>query len=194
MDQDQNENTRPLITNTFLEWLPLGFVVIMVIIICYLMIIFYIRQSANMPQLQIAQDKARVLSSADAVQISLPNVEIDKSLQTFEIIYDGSGKVLSSNAMLQGLTPELPSTVLRDISTTKTVTWQPQKSVRIAAVIQPIVGSSNAKFVLVGRNLTENQRQESNILTIAITGAVAITFLSFGVMLGKNYFLAGYKT
>lgn len=183
----KNKTTRTLFVKTFFEWLPLGFVATVIIFTCCLVLQQYIRQVANMPQLQLAQDKAAILSAADAVQITSPNVEINKSLQAFEIIYDGSGKVLSSNAVLNGASPVLPDGVLENINKVKTITWQPQKSVRIAAVIQPVDGSSNAKFILVGKNLAESERQISNVLELSSIGVVFILIMSFGLVLIKNF-------
>jgi hypothetical protein len=170
-----------------LDWLPIAFVGFIVIGTSYGLVQRTVRQSANMPQIQLAQDKANVLANADAVQITAPNVAIDKSLQNFEIVYDASGKVLSSNAVLNGTTPQLPSGVLANASKLITLTWQPQPNVRVAAVIQPISGASAAKYVLEGRNLSETERLESSLLWLSIAGGIVAWIGSFVFIVIVNY-------
>lgn len=130
-----------------------------------------LRLGANDPQIQFAEDFANVVGngSAKAEDLGkLTKVDIAKSLQTFAIAYDKNGKILASQALLDGATPQLPQGVLDNSAPQNRVTWQPKDGVRIATVVQ----AHNGGYILAGRNLREVEKRESTVLQLAGLGWV----------------------
>lgn len=113
------------------------------------------RQSANDPQVHIAESTASMLSSNQDITPFLPlqNADLTKSLATFIIVYDDKGQATISTAKLDGITPDLPRGVLDYAQShgQNKVTWEPQKGVRVAAVITRY----DKGYVLAGRSLRE---------------------------------------
>lgn len=152
-----------------------------------------LRQSANDPQVQIAEDTANQLvkgTAADGVTTRL-SVDLQQSLAPFIIIYDAQGNVQASQAVLDGNTPVLPNGVL---DYTKrygqhSLTWQPKPGIREAVVIQYFVGPNNTSgYVLAGRSLREIEKRENALLFIAVYAWIAI-FLASGagmLLFGKS--------
>lgn len=135
-----------------------------------------LRQLANDPQIQMAEDTAVALSHNAMVGDVVPATKIamDTSLSPFIIVYDDSGKMLASSVQLNGKTPVLPPGVL-DMSQWKNAivghnltittptnesrfTWQPQDDVRDAVVIVHYSGVRSG-YVLVGRSLSEVEKR-----------------------------------
>ncbi len=136
-----------------------------------------LRQSADDPQIQIAEDTAAALTNGQQAQNVVPaeKVDIAKSLATYIIVFDASGKVIASSAQLNGQTPTLPAGVFDSVKQNgeDRITWQPQTGVRSAVVVTQFQGS-NAGFVLAGRSLREVEIREDDILHIILLGWVAI--------------------
>lgn len=146
-----------------------------------------LRQSANDPQIQMAQEIAQVLQNGKSPQdiTGSTQVDLNKSLSTFEIIFDDSGKVVASQAVLDGRVPTTPKGVFdytRSWGTDK-ISWQPKPGIRIAAVLERFEGSKPG-FILVGRSLKET---DSRILDlgskvavgwiISIIGSLILSFI-----------------
>ena len=130
-----------------------------------------LRQGANDPQIEMAEDISAYLSKGAPVETlgAQNNVDITKSLAPFFIAYDEAGKSLASSATLDGKTPTPPLGVF-DAAKTKgenRVTWQPAPDVRIAAVIIPFHASSSG-FVLAGRSLREIEKRETTLFYQAL--------------------------
>lgn len=141
------------------------------------------RQSANDPQVQISEDYARSIKAGkEASQVPKTTVDIEKSLAPFVIVYDASGKVTATNAVLDGKTPELPQGVLDYTrkNTQDRLTWEPKEGVRIAAVVTHFEGSESAGFVLAGRNMREVEIREERLLLHV--------FAAWIVTLGATFF------
>ena len=137
-----------------------------------------LRQSANDPQIQMAEDTAaRLAAGADAtVTVPMATVDIASSLAPFLIVYDSDDHVVASSAMLDGVTPHLPEGVLefaRERGEDR-VTWEPREGVRIATVVVPYRNGS----VLAGRSLREVEARASGALGISavlwLFGLVAV--------------------
>lgn len=120
--------------------------------------------SANDPQLQMARDAAmQIAGGAQPQTLALlgnGNVEIDKSLAAFAILYDANGKIVTSTATLAGEAPVLPGGVIESARRAgeDRLTGQPAPGVRIAAVVEPVDGG-NKGYVLVGRSLSEVEKR-----------------------------------
>jgi len=147
--------------------------------LCYAAIQQDIRQSADDPQIQMAEDIATKLADGQAIQNVVPaeKVDIAKSLAPYIIVFDATGKPIASSAQLDGQTPTIPPGVpdyVRQNGEDR-ITWQPQPGVRSAAVITQINGS-HPGFVLVGRSLREVEIREDNILHLLIVGWIGMLF------------------
>nr|HET6901245.1 hypothetical protein [Ktedonobacteraceae bacterium] len=136
-----------------------------------------IRQAADDPQIQMAEDIAAALTDGQQVQNVVPaeKVDIAKSLATYIIVFDANGKAIASSAQLDGQIPTLPAGVFDYVKHNgeDRITWQPQTGVRSAIVVTQFQGSSSG-FVLAGRSLREVEKREDDILQIILVGWVAI--------------------
>jgi len=145
-----------------------------------------LRQGADQPQVQLAQDtSARLAAGGDGVLEHGSPVDPSRSLAPFVIIFDAQGHPLSSTASLGGKTPVPPEGVFERARQRgeNRVTWQPQPGVRIAAVITSFHGVTSG-FVLAGRSLAEVEASERNIGHLAFTGwLLLIALLGAGTLL-----------
>lgn len=112
-----------------------------------------LRQGADDPQTQMAEDAARALDAGavPATLVTSSKVDTALSLAPFMAVYDRSGTVLATDATLDGSAPRPPVGVLETARSAgiDKVTWQPRAGVRIAAVVVPWGGGT----VLAGRSL-----------------------------------------
>ena len=174
-----------LLVRSLRLWLPIAVAVTLLCGLMYTLVQQDLRQTANDPQIQMAQDAAAQLASGTPVVSLVPSqrVDIAASLAAFLIVYDHTGKVIASSATLDGKTPMLPAGVLTAAraSGEDTVTWEPRSGVRIAAVVVPV---RTGGAVLAG-SLREVELRESDLLGatalagLFILGAVAATI--FGI-------------
>ncbi len=128
-----------------------------------------LRQGANDPQIQMAEDAAAALqrgASANSVMTKAPPVEISTSLAPFLIVFDNSGKAVASSGLLDGTMPDYPTGALNasKASGENRVTWQPGPAVRIASVVVPY----DKGFVVAGRSLREVEKREAQMQTLAL--------------------------
>lgn len=146
-----------------------------------------LRQGANDPQIQMAEDAAASLAAGAVPNSVVPTsqVELSSSLQTYVLVFDRGDQLLASSATLHGNPPPFPSGVLRNATTQDRVTWQPEIGVRSAIVVQPWRDG----FVVVGRSLRLVEERESGTLLIAslawvaTLGASAVAALSVAALL-----------
>ena len=141
-----------------------------------------LRSEANDPQLQLAEDAAAQLSQGQAAtKLIGRDVDLATSLAPFLVIYDRQGQVLGSSGRLDGQIPTLPAGVLHGVLAggERTVTWQPQSGIRVAAVV---VGTDQG-YVLSGRSLREVERRTRDLETFILVawmlsiGLLGLTFL-----------------
>lgn len=140
-----------------------------------------LRSGANDPQLQMAGDAvAQLEQGGDAASIVGPNqVDMARSLSPFLIVFDRNGNPVASAAKLNGRAPKPPYGVFRHASEHQLniLTWQPQRGVRIAAVIQPYTGP-HAGFVLAGRSLrVVEERADTTLQMVALAWLGMIAFV-----------------
>ena len=130
------------IKKSILRFLLLAFVLTLSCGISYLLVQQDLRQSANDPQIQMAEDGISPQT--------LPRVDISKSLAPFVIVFDQNGNPVSSSGTLNGAIPTIPAGIFQYVrnSGEDRFTWQPAPSVRIAAVVD----KTNSGFILAGRN------------------------------------------
>ncbi|MFA6494470.1 MAG: hypothetical protein WCT49_05445 [Candidatus Paceibacterota bacterium] len=115
-----------------------------------------IRNAANDPQNAMAMDAAFLLSHNAPMGPIVPEigVELSRSQETFIQVYDEKGSLLDSNATLNGKSLKISKKALSYAKKhgESYTTWQPEKGVRIAAVIVAFQGQ-NPGFVVTGRSL-----------------------------------------
>lgn len=164
------------------SWLPLAAVATVLCGLIYVSVQQSFRASANDPQIQMAEDTARHLAAGQNVAELLPaeQVDLQYSLAPYLIIFDESGKVVTTNATLHNQVPVPPAGVLAYARTNgeNRVTWQPETGVRSATVVVPVNGGAGG-YVLAGRSLREVEArvERLNLLVgTAWTAAIAVTF------------------
>ena len=156
-----------LTVKTLYVWLVLGVITTLICGLVYIVAQQDLRQGANDPQIQIAQDVAAKLSAGATVDsmVSKEVVDISKSLSPFITVTDEKGQTVASTAVLHGVVPKLPAGVFDYVKThgEDRITWQPETGVRQAAVITSYEGVGGKGFVAVGRSLTEVEKRESQV-------------------------------
>lgn len=171
-----------------------------------------LRQSANDPQIQAAEDVAASIdkgsdpSSFDVAQND--RVDIAKSLSPYAFIYDTQGKVLAATGELNGEVPSIPLPALQ-ASTEQNenffqrlrrdggedrenrLTWQPELGVRSAIVVVPFAANGGG-YVVAGRSLREVEFREDHTLKIVVLGwflmmSIWTLFFALWFLLHKHY-------
>ena len=155
------------IKNIFKLWLPFAVVVSAFSMLIYAVVQQVYRQSANDPQIQMANDVAEALDQGSKVEEIVPAtiIDIDRSLAPFYLIFNLEEQPIAGSGILNNSLQTLPEGVLdfaRNNGENR-VTWQPQPGVRIAAVIVPYQNG----YVLAGRNLREVEQREAQVSTFA---------------------------
>ncbi len=153
----------------FKTWILVAFIITVFSGLIYVVVQQDIRGGANDPQIQISEDVAENLAQGgDPTQI-IPNYTFDigKSLSTFVIVTDATGKVLATTASLDGKTPQIPKGILdfTKAHTQDRLTWQPKTGVRTAIVVTYFdnLQGKTSGFVIVGRSLREIEKRESTL-------------------------------
>jgi hypothetical protein len=181
------------IRNFLKLFLPLWFVLTFAAGISYAIGQQNLRQGANDPQVQIAQDGVTALNvSGNRPPLNFSNTKIDmsKSYDVFIITFDKSQHVTASSGILNGTTPSLPSGALDNTKKAgeSNFTWQPQSGVRIAAVAQYYNGPAEG-YVLVGRSLKEVEKREDALGTMVLLAWLLASFLLGVLLAGLNSLL-----
>ena len=148
-----------MLRKVFFAWLPLACLLTLVCLLGYALVQQDLRQSANDPQIQMAEDGVSPQS--------LPTVDISKSLAPFVIVFDENGRPVSSSGTLNGAIPVVPAGVFQyvQMSGEDRFTWEPTSGVRIAA----IVDKTDSGFILAGRSLREVEKREDPTSIIALS-------------------------
>ena len=140
-----------------------------------------IRQGADDPQIQLAEDGAAKLADGRSIQEIVPieKVDIAKSLAPYIIVFDSSGKPIASSALLNGQIPTIPAGVFDVVRQNgeDRISWQPQYGVRSAVVVTQFKGA-NSGFVLAGRSLREVEKREASIQQIVFVGWIGMLLFS----------------
>jgi hypothetical protein len=156
-------------------WIPLGVGVTLICGLIYATVQQDYRQSANDPQVQIAEDVVYAIEGgrkADTiVSPTAPKVDMEKNLDAYVIVYNDKGEVLNSSAQLENKAPQLPSGVLDFVRKNgeERLTWEPKKDVRHAVVVKRYKDG----FVLAGRSLREVEKREQKLTLQIAAGWLA---------------------
>ena len=147
-------------------WYPLAFAVTVVCGLSYSAVQQAYRQSANDPQIQMAEDAAAAVSAGAAPQTLVPSVTVNlgRSLAPYMVFYGAGGQPIIGNGLLNGSLPNLPSGVFEYTSKTgeDRITWEPATGIREAAVIVR-EGGPQGGFVMAGRSLREVESREGQL-------------------------------
>jgi hypothetical protein len=142
-----------------------------------------LRQGANDPQIELAENLAQELKSGSTASEALAadTIDISHTLSPFLIAYDADGIPLSSQGQLNGKIPAPPKGVFENVRSKgeERLSWEPQPGVRFAAVVIHIPAGANdvqEGFVLAGRSLREVEIREKQLGDLA--------FLNWLVMMG----------
>jgi hypothetical protein len=148
------------------------------------------RQSADDPQIQMANDAAQALEMGKTIEEIIPaeTIDIDRSLAPFYLFFNSDEQPVAGSGILNNSLQTLPDGVL-DFAKEKgenRVTWQPQPEVRIAAVIVPYQNG----YVLAGRNMRQVEQREAQVSTFAgLTWILAMIGTLAAIAFGE-FFLA----
>ena len=174
------------IPGVFISFFPLAVAITLLSGLIYASAQQVYRQSANDPQVQLAEDTARSISSGSNInpQAFSNKIDISKSLAAFIMVFDSKGSVVASTAVDNGKTPVFPKgalTYARDRGENR-VSWETSSGARSATVIVPFKNSSGAGYVLVGRSLREVEVRVERLFKMVAVGwaaTIVATFVSF---------------
>lgn len=143
-----------------------------------------LRQGANDPQIQLAEDISIDLGNGRPPQTIINGKAIDlaTTLRPFMTIYDDTGKPLTTSANLDGKAPEIPMGVFDYTRNTgeDRITWQPKAGLRYAVIVKHYTGKQTG-FVIVGRSLREVEKQTDRFtkkILIAYAGSAFLTLIA----------------
>ena len=142
-----------------------------------------LRQSANDPQIQMAEDTATALASgsavpADFMPTSRQPFDMSQTLAPFTMIFDQGGVPLESSATLadEAVVPPAGTFAYAKAHGENRFTWQPARGARFAVVLKYYAGSRPG-FVLVGRSLREVEIRNEKILEIVALAWLGCVFV-----------------
>ncbi len=166
-----------ILKNIIRRWLPIGLTIIMLSGLAYLLVQQVLRQNANDPQVQMAEDAAALLAIAKNESLPIPNEVIDygQSLAPFLMVFDDAGNVVGSSGKLNDIIEVPPAGVLDYVREhgEDRITWQPSPTTRIAAVIIRVEGA-HPGFVLAGRSLHEVEERSNMLLSLVLLGLIVM--------------------
>ena len=157
-----------------------------------------LRSGLNDPQIQMAGDLAIILDRYgvnDGLRQGAllasglgTNIDMERSLSPFLMVFNDAGQLLGTNARLDGQAPIPPKGVFDYVRRhgEERVTWQPQRGVRIAAVVVRVKGPQPG-FVLAGRNMREVEARISDVRMMAgltwlgMLALIVIGTVAFGI-------------
>ena len=156
-----------------LSFLPFAVAVTLMSFLVYVVVQQDLRQSANDPQIGMANDVVDELIYGNDPATLLPSqLQADprQSTSPFVNIYDDGGRPLASGVYGSSLA-ELPKGVLdyTRIHGSDIFTWEPISGLRIAAVLiryKPELDryyTTSSGFVLAGKSLRDVEMRESNL-------------------------------
>lgn len=140
-----------------------------------------LRQSANDPQIQLAEDLAISLSDNQTPSILSENINIEQSLAPFVIVFNDKYQQIDSSGSLQnGAQLSPPKGVFEHAKETglHAFTWQPTDDLRFATAVQPY----KYGYVLSARSLKVVESRIDQILVICIIGWILAVSSSLGTI------------
>jgi hypothetical protein len=146
-------SVHPLFVRAATLWVPIAVAVTGVTALVYGAVQQDLRQGANDPQIQMAEDAAARLNGGAAPNTVVPSeqIELAGSLNSYVMVFDAESRLVASSAQLNGQAPPFPPSVFDSARSRgqDRITWQPAAGIRSAVVVQPWRNG----FVVVGRSL-----------------------------------------
>jgi len=143
----------PLFVRALALWVPVAVAVTGLSAVVYGAVQQDLRQGANDPQIQMAEDAAARLNAGVAPNtvVLSDQVELSGSLSSYVMVFDAENRLIASSAQLNGQAPPFPPSVFESARSRgqDRITWQPAAGIRSAVVVQPW----RSGFVVVGRSL-----------------------------------------
>ncbi len=174
------------------RFLLAGAVITVIFVTIYAAVQQDLRQSANDPQIQLAEDAARALSVGAAPASLMPAdrhvIDASKSLAPFVMVFDDRGTVLESSMRAGNELPMPPVGVFDYVRAhgEDRVTWQTASGLRFAAIIVPWQASSTSGFVLAARSLREAEKREGNLeLTVGVAWLFSLIMTLFRAIFAR---------
>lgn len=169
---------------TFKYWLLVAVIIVGFYFSMYAAVQQVLRQGANDPQIQMAEDTAAKLAAGQSIQSIMPTEKVDiaTSIAPYMIVFDANGTPIASSAQINGQTPSFPSSVFDFVRKNgeDLITWQPQDGVRSAVVVTQFKGTSTG-FVLAGRSLREVEIRENNLLLLLNLGWITMLIITLPI-------------
>ena len=155
---------QPVLWRALALWLPLAVAITGLAALVYGAVQQDLRQSANDPQVQMAEDAAAQLDAgvSPTSLVADKPVDIGRSLAPYLMVFNAAGVPVASSAQLHGQPPPFPTSVFADARGQDRITWQPEPGVRSAVVVQPWRGG----FVVAGRSLRLVEERTDHILLL----------------------------
>jgi hypothetical protein len=174
-------------------WLPLATLATLIAGMVGIVAHQVLRQSANDPQIQLAEDWAdQIVSGTDVTRLSLGAfIDPARSLASFGIVYNQDGNIVASSVSAPS-TMAQPSGVFDavDAAANKEAryTWQPASGERYAAVLKRATFDGTSYYILAGRNLRAvDQRIHQTMWIVGSSWAATVV----GVLVAQNMHLVG---
>lgn len=154
-------------------WVPFAAAITLLSFLTFAVTQQVLRQSANNPQIQIAEDFAAELERGQSVQSLLPaqTVDIARGLSPFVLFFDDDTHAVAASGLLDGRMPILPLGVFdytRQHGEDR-ITWAPAPGVR-CAVVMTRYGGTQPGFVVAGRSLREVENLIGRIKRLVLAG------------------------
>ena len=175
---------KAVLAETFKNWLPLAVTIIILTGLVAVVVQQNYRQSANDPQIQIAEDVATAINNGSATPNAIvsptPTTDIASSLSAFVTVFSATNTPIGSSVSLGGKLPTLPAGVFNYVKLhgEDRFTWQPQPGLRIAAVVTKYGGAASG-YVLAGRSLRDIEVREGQLNIMALIAGLLALILTF---------------
>ncbi len=167
------------------RFIPLAVVITLLSGLSYTIAQQVLRQSANNTPLALTNDAANRLRAGAKPSSVLPAQPVDlrDDYLPYVTVLDKTGKVLASNATLNGSVPVPPAGVLTyaRTHTLDKVTWEPASGVR-SALVAEYVGSNPATYVIAGQSLRISEKQDNVVLDLALAGWLITEVVAFATI------------
>lgn len=162
-------------------WLPLAVAISGVCALMLLVVQQNYRSSLNDPQIQIAEDSARVIEAGVNPKTLAPQgagTEISASLATWVAFYDSAHAPQASTGLLHGVIPTIPAGVFDTARKDgeNRITWEPEPGIRQALVVVP---AGDKGFVVAGRGMSAVEERENELSRDVLIGWVIILLVTF---------------
>jgi len=159
-----------------LAWVPIAVAATGVCGVVYGAVQQDLRQGANDPQIQMAEDAARRLDAGVSPVGVVPaeSIDMSQSLRPYMMVFDRSSRLVASSVSLHGGPPPFPSSVFDQVHGSPgqdRITWQPEVGVRSAVVVQ----AWRDGYVVAGRSLRLVEERVDRLLLL--TGLVWVLTL-----------------